>query len=84
MMARQWRNVSVSVELVRWESPLECASITAEGVAISWQSGTGMCVCVCKYTHVTSISVGVPTYVSVSICDIVGVGFRDKNMNKYD
>ncbi len=68
-MARRSRNVSVSVELVRWESPLECVSITAEGVAISQQSGTGVCLCVCvcvsENTHmlqhkpVTSISLGV-------------------------
>lgn len=40
LTACQCWNVSVSAELVRWESPLECVCFTAEGVTISWQGRT--------------------------------------------
>lgn len=49
--------MSVSAELVRWESPLECVCVTAEGVTISWGSGTVrvcMLVCVCVYVCVAT------------------------------
>lgn len=39
-MPAEWRNVPVSAQLVWWEAPVECVSITAEGVSISWQSKT--------------------------------------------
>lgn len=70
LMACQWRNVSVSIELVRWESPLECVSVTAEGVGVSWQR---VCVRNFRNTYVLQHKpVACMAYVSVYLWYSVG------------